>query len=367
MSWSRSPVRDSPEDVRAAQQALVYAGYPRALAVTEVTRHVRRVRTTAAEPHHVLLAGLITGMAMAVGIMLILALSLGGLGLVMRTVGDSGAPSGIGPLVPTNTPSHISTSSPLGILPGVVIGIPTLGLAGAGMAWVSRNRWRRAGALHTYADLKPDRRYVLEAAVVWLGVAGLIALIVWSLAGPQLGSNVAQVLAFFAVPVSAAAFGSWFSGLYNHVLPRVSSVDAAAFARPVIERGAAREIIAERDFYGRSIYHRSAYDRSQWADQVLLAEASGDCADAQSGVVTGGSGAVRTHRDSKPMTLGGRFRRYGLAAGGISVVGWFFISRLIWIMTPGEADAWVHIVGLVLGLTLGVGMTWAFARFIEDV
>ena len=367
MSWFRSPIRDSPEDVRAAQRALVYAGYPRALAVTEVTRHLPRVRTIVAEPHHVLLAGLITGMTMAVGVVLILALSIGGLGLVMRTVGDSGAPYGIGPLGPTSTPSQIGSSSPLGILLAVAIGTPTLGLAGAGMAWVSRNRWRRAGALLTYADLKPDRRYVMEAAVVWLGVAGLIVLIVGSLAGPQLGSNVAQVLAFFAVPVSAAAFGSWFSGLYKHVLPHVSSVNAAAFARPFIERDAAREIRAERDFYGRSIYHRSAYDRSQWADQVLLAEPSGSCADAQSGVTTGRSGAVRMRKDSEPTTLGGWFRRYGLAAGGISVAGWLFIGRLIWIMTPGEANAWVHIVALTLGLTLGVGMTWAFARFIDDV
>ncbi len=235
------------------------------------------------------------------------------------------------------------------------------------MAWVSRNRWRRAGALRTYADLRPDRRYVLEAAMVWLGSAGLITLIVWSLAGPQLGSNVAQVLAFFAVPVSAAAFGSWFSGLYNKVLPRVSPVDAAAFARLVIERDAARQIRAERDYYGRSVYHRSAYDRSQWADQVLDDQLSSDRAYDQRGVTTGRSGVTRTRPDSEHITLGRRFRRYGLASGAISVAGWVFFSRLIWIMTPGEADAWIHIVGLVLGFTLGVGMTWAFARFIEDV
>ena len=39
MQWLRDPQRDSREDIRAAQQALVYAGYPHADAVTEVTTH----------------------------------------------------------------------------------------------------------------------------------------------------------------------------------------------------------------------------------------------------------------------------------------------------------------------------------------
>ena len=33
MSWIRDPQRDSREDIRAAQQALVYAGYPHANAL----------------------------------------------------------------------------------------------------------------------------------------------------------------------------------------------------------------------------------------------------------------------------------------------------------------------------------------------
>ncbi len=279
MQWFKDPQRDSREDIRAAQQALVYAGYPHGDAVTAVTTHLHRARAALAAPRHALLAGFLSGAGMAIGVFLVLTLALGGLGLVMGAIGDSGAPVGFTAGAPSAAPSapqaDPSPGSPLGILPVVAVATPVLGLAGAGMARVTGNRWRRAGVLQTFVNLRPGRRYLLEAAAVWLGVAGLIVLIVWALAGPQLGANVAQALVFFGVPVGATTLSLGFSNLYTWVLPRVSPVSAAAYARPIFEREAARQIKSERDFYGASRYDRTAYDRNRWADEILGTESQG--------------------------------------------------------------------------------------------
>ena len=172
MQWLRDPQRDSRDDVRAAQQALVYAGFPHSDAVTEVTTHLHRVRAALAAPGHALVAGFLSGAAMAISVLLVLTLALGGLGLVLGAVSDPGTPGNIGPAASDAAPAEAGPGSPLGILPAVVVAAPVLGLAGVGMSRVTRNRWRRAGVLRTFTDLRPRRRYLLEAAAVWLGVAG---------------------------------------------------------------------------------------------------------------------------------------------------------------------------------------------------
>lgn len=79
MQWLRDPQRDSREDIRAAQQALVYAGYPHADAVTAVTTHLNRVRAALAAPRHAAVAGFLTGAAMVIGALLVLTLALAAL------------------------------------------------------------------------------------------------------------------------------------------------------------------------------------------------------------------------------------------------------------------------------------------------
>ena len=59
--------------------------------------------------------------------------------------------------------------------------------------------------------------------------------------------------------------------MYRWVLPRISPLDAAAYVRPIIEREAALQVVADREFYGRNPYH-VAYDRRVWADDVLARE-----------------------------------------------------------------------------------------------
>lgn len=371
MPWFEASQRDSRDDVRAAQQALVFAGYPHGDAVTEVTTHLNRVRAALAAPRHAIAAGFLTGAGLAVGVMLLLTLALGGLGLVMGAVGDSGTPADIAPSTPTVRSDERDSGSPLGILPIVAVATPVLGLAGAGMARVTGNRWRRAGVLHTLVNVRPGRRYLLEAAAVWLAVAGLIVLIVWALAGPQLGANVAQALAFFGVPVSATTLSLGFSSLYTWVLPRVSPVSAAAYARPIIEREAARQIKSERDFYGASRYDRTAYDRNRWADEILGTESRGYFAEAQRREDRALEITQRSGAYSYGMSGWRRLARYALIAGGLTVVGWLFIQRLVWIMwpfdSPEEFAVGVDVGSLLLGLALGLGLTWLYARYFEGL
>ena len=367
MQWLRDPQRDSREDIRAAQQALVYAGYPHGDAVTEVTTHLNRLRAALAAPRHAMLAGFLTGAGMAVGFFLVLTLALGGLGLVMGTLGDSGTPTEFSPAAAPAPQADSSPSSPLGILPAVAVAAPVLGLAGVGMSRVTRNRWRRAGVLQTFVDLRPRRRYLLETAVVWLAVAGLIVLIVWALAGPQLGATVAQMLAFFGIPVGASAFAAWFPKMYAWILPRVSPVDAAAAARPIIEREAARQIKTERDFYGASGYDRTAYDRNRWADEILGAQPQGYFAESQRRQDRARDIAQRSGAYSYGRSGGRRLARYALIAGVATLAAWFFVGRLLWIMQADDPGPVVDVVAVLLGLVLGIGLTWVYARYFEGL
>ncbi len=367
MQWLRDPQRDSREHVRAAQQALVYAGYPHGDAVTEVTTHLHRVRAARAAPRHAMLAGFLSGAGMAIGAFLVLTLALGGLGLVMGATGDSGTPTEFTPAAPPAPQTDPNPGSPLGVLPAVALAAPTLGLAGVGMSRVTRNRWRRAGVLVTFSDLRPRRRYLLETAVVWLAVAGLIVLIVWALAGPQLGATVAQMLAFFGIPVGAAAFSAWFPRLYTWILPRVSPVDAAAAARPVIEREAARQIKSERDFYGSSTYDRTAYDRNRWADAVLASASQGYFAEAQRRQDAARDIAQRSGGYAYGQSPWRRIAHYGLITVGATIALTFLIYRMAWLMSPQEPGFGVGVLALFVGLILGLALTWLYARYFEGL
>ena len=235
------------------------------------------------------------------------------------------------------------------------------------MARVTRNRWRRAGVLQTFVNLRPGRRYLLEAAAVWLAVAGLIVLIVWALAGPQLGANVAQALLFFGIPVGATALSLGFPNLYIWILPRVSPVNAAAAARPIIEREAARQIKTERDFYGASGYDRAAYDRNRWADAILGAEPEGYFAQAQRREERTREIAQRSGAYSYGMSGPRRLARYALIAGVATLAMWFFISRLLWLMTVDEPGPEFGVLALVLGAVIGLALTWLYARYLEGL
>ena len=113
-------------------------------------------------------------------------------------------------------------------------------------------------------------------------------------------------------------------------------MNAAAAARPIIERDAARQVVSDRDFYGRGAYDRTAYDRSRWADEVLATETQGYFADAQRRQDTALDIAQRSGSYSYGDSPWRRIARYALIAGGVTAGVWLFVSRLVWLLILDE-------------------------------
>ena len=356
------------------------------------------------------LAGFLAGAALAVMLVAVLTVGVGFSGIAMRWV-DRPVPPWMGFVSPT--PADGGPDSPLGVLPAVAVMVPALGVAGAGLALIDRRRWRRAGAPHTRIDLDPGS-HLPETAALWLGVAGLMALVVWALAGPELAAFAVPMLVFFVVPILAAAFKAWFSGIYAWMLPRVCPLDAAAYAGPVIQREAARQILADQESYGRNAYHRSpAARRHQWAHEVLAAERTGAGGRARRSSADGSPRPSqrrtgippRRHphqtartafydpsylQESERLDLTARRRAvprsdadlddrspglwrwpHLLLAAGTTIAVWRLVHWVAWQSQsvadylPSGPGATADVVGLLLGLVLGVGPTWLYIRYVE--
>ena len=373
MPWFSNPHRDSRDHIRAAQQALVYAGYPHSTAVAAYETYLYRVRAALAAPRDIVWAGFLVGAVMAaVGIVALLLLL--GLGGIVASLVEA-------PLVPaesgTPAPSVSDRNSPLDFLPTILVTTWVLGIAGAGIALVTRNRWRRARVLETFIDVAPRRVYLLETAAVWVAVAALIVAIVWAQAGPRMVGTAVGMLAFVGIPILSLMFGAGFPGLYNRILPRVSKLDAAAYARPIIEREAALQVKSEREFYGRP-----AFERNRWAEDILKRL---DTSDAARRRQLAERLARQTESYLHGASLGERLRRYSLLTGGGTLVGWFFTR---WLLYATEAGVWrwnmagrgdapdlaplsaglgADVAGLAVGLILGIGLTWIYSHYLEGL
>ncbi|MDE2868241.1 MAG: hypothetical protein OXR64_03705 [Chloroflexota bacterium] len=279
MPWFPAPQRDSPDEVAAAHQALVYAGYPRREAAAELQTHLSRVRAASASLRDTVLAGFLVGATLAVSLAFVLAITAFvmdvavGRGVPVITSGGvavvRGADNGETSDRPATDPEDVGRGLPLDILVSAATIEVLLGVAGAGMALVSRSRWRRAGALETFTDLNPERGAWLPTLAVWVAVGGLMVLAVRIQGGEQLVEGAVIALAFVGIPLLAVVFARAFPSLYRWFLLRVSRLDAAAFVRPIIELESALQIKAERQTYSRSAYHGAAYDQGAWADEVL--------------------------------------------------------------------------------------------------
>ncbi len=380
MPWFSNPQRDSRHDIRAAQQALVYAGYPHSHAVAEYETYRYRVRAALAAPRDIVWAGFVVGALMAV-VGLAALLLFAGIGGIVAILVEA-------PLVPaepgTPAPAKSHRVSLLDFLPAILVTTWVLGIAGAGIALVTRNRWSRARVLETFIDVAPRRIYLLETAAVWLVVAALIAVIAWTQAGPRMAGTTLGLLAFIGIPLLAVVFGAGFPGLYKWVLPRISPLDAAAYARPIVEREAALQVVADREFYGRNAYH-AAYDRRVWADDVLAREGLSEAARRQTAAdrIAQKAGA---HLDASPWW---RLRLYGLLLSSGTLVGWVLTRMVIWagntpflprlprpgggipeewnepMLAPLSAGLGADLAGLAVGLILGVGLVWLYTHHLE--
>ena len=338
----------------AALQALVRVGCPYPQAQAELAAYLHRVRTASATKAEAALAGVFTVAAMAVAILMLLILSLE---VLVRRLGIGGA---LASYFDDRTASLLPN-----IMPAALLVLLVLGLAGAVAALGIRHYWRRAGVLSRFSRRATPRVNV----PVWMGAAGLLVLVSgltlltgWWLVVVGMFQEAAQVptfeamilrplisaeaqaLIFGGVPLGAIAFAAWFPGLYARVLSRVSPVDAAAYARPIIERDVAARV----------------------------------------------SRLPQSYRHGLPLRR--RLWRYGLITGGITAVVWGATQILSWVSqfrgpmdfywdgfwsrnadqlasaglaSHYEPGVWVGVAGLLIGLTLGVGFSWIYARYLE--
>ena len=197
-----NPQRHSRDDIRAAQSGCSCTpDTTRSEAVAEYGTYLYRLRAALAAPRDIASGrGFLVGAAMAVALTtcpghhrVCDGRGRNGPGILIRpfgrgydvigTAAGSGTPVGSTAALADAILQVVSPRPPAGGADGN--GEPGC-LAGAGTALVTRNRWRRTGALDTFTGLRPRRRYLLEAAAVWLGVAALIVLIVRAQAGPQM-------------------------------------------------------------------------------------------------------------------------------------------------------------------------------------
>lgn len=376
MPWLSGPQRDSRDNIRASQQALVYAGYPHAVAVSEVSTHLSRVRAAMSTPRHVTVAGLLAGALMAV--IAVAALVIGVLvsGVVGSTPHKPAGMLGCPPALhlvscpdQLAAPAFDNPRAPLGSWPAIAIGSPILGLAGAWSAHITRNRWRRAGAARTFSDLAPRRVYLVEIGVLGLAIAALVAGTVRVFAGSQFSDAAFELLALIAIPVGAAVFAAAFPSLYAWMLPRVSPLDAAAYARPIIERDAALQVVADREFYGRNPYHRSRNDRTAWADAVLHGQGFATPAARRGALqrrMERGSGVY-----ARGVPLWQRLWRYILITGAVAVPLWGLSRWVAWrlgaIHHALARDPLADVVGLSIGIAVGVLVTLIYAYYLEGL
>ena len=389
MQWFKDPQHDSAYDMRAAQQALVHAGHLPAQAQSDLAAYVRRVRVALTGAGDTALAGILTVAIMAASVLLMLTLSLE---VVVRRWGLGGEDFAF---------DYRHADAPLlpNIMPEAAFALMALGAVGAGAALGIRHRWRRAGVLRAFRRQPPPRiapPVCLGAAGLLLLAAGLTVLVgLWLIvAGPV--SGVPQVTAFgiylwspllgtlgralvvLGIPLGALAVTAWFPVLYAWVLPRVSTVDAAAHARPIIERETARQVADASEFY-----RRGSQSRGPWTDQAdrarrevyrrsFRARSQPEIPPPHGGRLPGSYG------HSQPLSQ--RLWRYFLLTGGVSIVVWLIALQPVWeypeaILTgwyrfygaPSfrTPELWVVVIGVPAGLGLGLGLTWLYARYME--
>ena len=139
--------------------------------------------------------------------------------------------------------------------------------------------------------------------------------------------------------------------------------------RPIIERDAALQVVADREFYGRNPYHRSRNDRTAWADAVLHGQGFATPAARREALqrrMERGSGAY-----SRGVPLWQRLWRYLLITGAVAVPLWGLSRWVAWILgSIGNAFALaplVDVVGVSLGIAVGVLVTWIYARNLEGL
>ena len=368
--WLRT--RDDPAELRRAVKAMIRAGYPHIEAQREFIRYRGQVREAIASAPAVALAGLLSGVSVALSVVAVFA--VGALVLIaVQTAASSGgrsapalspqptaqptAPPQRTPLpgsaaagvlssglrLPTPAPRAApqedgrGASALLGFLPVVGVLAPVLGVAGVGVAFVERLRRRREGAHRTFLQRTPNRAYLAYQLLVWAGVMAISAGVVLSFAGSSTAGAVIGLMIVIGFPVSFV-FRYYFYRTYPTFLATVSHANAAAHARSVIE---------------------SAFETTDTPGAPARPE-------SVSRIETSNLDAARPVRPA-----GGRIKGSHVATfvGGFAV--WWGLVRW-WISwssgasaLPFSGDPLPDVVGIVVGLIVGFLLTQFYVRYVE--
>ena len=338
--WMHSVRRDNRADLRRAQQALIHAGYPHGEAWHAIIQHLRRVRSAFSARRHVLGAGFATGVAMAVVTMAALVVLFVMGGLLAVAAGQA-------------QPDDSTLGFLLEMLRAAATTAPVLGVAGAGLALVDRARWRHAGALRTFAELQVSQLWLLVEALVWAGVLGGVALLIHVQIGHREGLNFLRMAVSFGI-LGSVVYSYWFRRLYPWMLLRLSPVDAAAQARPVIELEVALALLAERDAQIRASRLPGYAERWAWAEGVL-AEARISEAERRRRAQRR---LLRRRGSPRTRQLGRALLGLGITAAVWGLVRWFAWWQYGVPFAPLVEDAWIDALGLGVGLILGAAAVW---------
>ena len=369
--WLRT--RDDPAELRRAVQVMTRAGYPHIEAQREFIRYRGQVREAIATAPAVALAGLLSGVSIALAVVAVFAVGA----LVLAAVQT--AASGGGPSAPTLTPQptaqpaappqrtplpgsaaagilssglRLPTPAPptaprddggggpsalLGFVPVVGVLAPVLGVAGVGVAFVERLRRRREGAHRTFLQRTPNRVYLAYQFLVWAGLMGVSAGVVFTFAGSNIAGAFIGLMIVIGLPVSFV-FRYYFYRTYPTFLATVSRTDAASYARSVIE---------------------SSFETPDTPRAPVHPEATRKIAPPNLTAARAAASAGGGIRGSYVATFVGGF-----------AVWWGLVRWSVWwasggSLMPFSGDLMPDFVGIVVGLIVGFLLTQFYARYIE--
>lgn len=361
---------DDPRDEARAVEALGHVGVPARKARLEVRGYYRRVRAAVSPVRDVSVAGVMATAVVAIGLLT----ALGAVSLILAIVvglGQMEQPFYVTDGIPVeqiraNAPEGAQNAAPP--LPGlglVLVAVVTAFGMAAGRA--ERNHWRRTGVHRTFRELEPDGAHRFEIALVTvmaISVASLSALLAY---GGQ-----AMVLVFAVIIPGTllilAAGRAVFAPLFNWSLQHVARLDAAAYARPLIERDIALEVAAEGNFYGRSSFSAESpagnTAASLWAAQTLAS--MGIDPDAR-------RAALQRRIQRKTATaafdvLTRRDRmRYAAGGFGVTLAVWFLARCAAWRIyeidfATFRSAAGLDAIALAVGAGLAAALGWIHRR-----
>ncbi len=361
---------DDPREEALAVVALGHIGVPDRQARSDVRRYLRRVRAAVAPVRHVSVAGVLAvaaftlGLAAALGAISVTLAIVVGVGQIDRPYYVTDGRTVAEVRRAAQSVDHDQTSPLPTMVPVSVAVVAALGLV-AGRA--ERNHWRRSGAHRTFRDLTPDGAHRLEIALV---IA--MAIVVTSLAALLAYGGGAIALVFAVIVPGAlllvAAARTVFAPIFDWTLRHVSRLDAAAYARPLVERDIALEVAAEGQSYGRGSFgagspasHAAA---SLWAVKTL--GSMGITPDARRAALQRRI-QWKTAAAAKDCLTRRDLAHYAGSGVGLTVIFWLLIRSLAWQIyeidfAPFRTAAGLDAIALAIGALVAAALGWIHRR-----